>query len=66
MPDDPQWAATIRRNRAVIPAHHEAAANSKDVLECISTIRAKLEHSAVETKVRIDVGRFEVEVVPEC
>ena len=59
-------AATIGCNRAVVSAHREAATNGKDVLKCISTISAHLQHAAVEAEIRVQIGGFEIEIMPEC
>ena len=66
MPDDRLWGCHDRLNRAVVSAHHEAAASGKDVLECISTISAHLQHAAVEAEIRVQIGGFEIKIVPEC
>jgi hypothetical protein len=55
----------IRANCAVVTAHHEATANGKNVLECVSAISAELQHPAVETEVRIWIGGFKIEVLSE-
>jgi hypothetical protein len=55
--------APITNDGTVIPSHFEAATSSKDVLECISTVKTDLKHSAVEAEIRIYGGRFKVEVV---
>jgi hypothetical protein len=41
----------------------EAATSSKDILECISTVKTNLKHSAVEAEIRIHAGRFKIEVL---
>jgi hypothetical protein len=33
-------------------------------LECISTIKANLQHATIEADIRIDVGGFKIEIVP--
>lgn len=48
-------AAAISANRAVIAAHKEPAAGSKNVLKRISAVSAELQHATVETDIRINV-----------
>ena len=50
---------------AVITTDAEAAANGENVLKCISTIIAHLQHSSIEPNVWIHVRRFEIEIVLE-
>jgi hypothetical protein len=50
---------------AVITTDAEAAANGENVLKCISTIKAHLQHSSIEPNVWIHVRRFEIEIVLE-
>jgi len=59
-------AAAVSGNGAVIPAQYEAAANGKNVLKCIATISAQLQYAAIEADVRVYIGCFEIEVMPEC
>ena len=50
---------------AVITTDAEAAANGENVLKCISTIKAHLQHTSIEPNVWIHVRRFEIEIVLE-
>ena len=56
----------ISGNSTVVAAHYKAAAVSKNVLERIATVGAELEHATVEPHIGIGLGRFKVEIVPEC
>lgn len=58
--------ATVIGDRAVVATHQKASSGGKNVLERISTVGAELEHATVETHIRIDVGGFKIEIVPEC
>jgi hypothetical protein len=57
--------APIGADCAVITTHDEGAANGKNVLKCISTIKAHLQHASIEPNVWIYVRRFEIEIVLE-
>jgi hypothetical protein len=59
------WTTPIRADCAVVTAHHEATASGKNVLECVSAVSAEFQHPAVETEVRIWIGGFKIEVLPE-
>lgn len=59
------WATSIGTNSAAIAAHGEAATCIKDVPECIPTVSADLQHTAVKAQIRIHVRCFKVEVLPE-
>jgi len=55
----------IGADGAVVASHFEAATSCKDVLECISTVKTDLKHSAVEAQERILPRRFKIEVLSE-
>jgi hypothetical protein len=57
--------APITADRAVITTHDEAAANGKNVLKCISTVSAHLQHASIEPNIWVHVRRFEIKIVPE-
>jgi hypothetical protein len=50
---------------AVITTNAEAAADGKNVLKCISTIKTHLQHTSIEPNVWIYVRCFEIEIVRE-
>jgi len=56
---------TISTDGAVIAPDEKAAASCKNILKGSSTVSAQLEHAAVETQVRICIGCFKIEIVPE-
>ena len=58
-------AATIGADGSVIAAFEECATCVEDVLECISTVITDFQHSAVEAEIRVLVGCFKIEVMPE-
>jgi hypothetical protein len=41
-------AASIRADYAVVPANDEVSTGGKNVLKCISTVSAKLQHATVK------------------
>ena len=53
MPDDRQWGCRGRWQLCGYNPRRKAATNGKDVLECISTISAHLQHAAVEAEIRV-------------
>jgi hypothetical protein len=55
----------ISGDHAVVAAYDEAAARIKDILECISAIKADLQHAAIEAQIGIHVRCFKVEVLLE-
>jgi hypothetical protein len=57
--------APITADRAVITTHDEAAANGKNVLKCISTVSAHLQHASVEPNIWVQVRRFEIKILLE-
>lgn len=57
-------ATSIGADGAIIATQKEGA--GRNVLKRISTVTADLQHAAVETHIGIRVGRFKIEVVPEC
>jgi len=50
---------------AVVAAHRKAPSSSKDVLECVATVGAELQHTTVKAKIGFNVRCFEIEVVSE-
>jgi hypothetical protein len=50
---------------AVITTPDEAAANGKNVLKCISTIKTHLQHTSIEPNVWVHVRHFEIEILLE-
>jgi hypothetical protein len=58
-------ATPIGADCPVITSHHEAPSKRKNILKRISTVRANLQHAAVEAKVRVWARCFKIEVVPE-
>jgi len=56
---------TIRTDGAIIAPDEKAAACHKDILKGSSAVSAELQHAAVETQVRICIGCFKIEIVPE-
>ena len=57
----PRSAAIVR----LYPPITKASAKGKNVLKRISTVRADLQHSAVEAEIRVQIGGFEIKIVPE-
>jgi hypothetical protein len=57
--------APISGGNTVVPAHDEAASNGKNVLKCISTASAHLQHASIEPNIWIHVRRFEIEILLE-
>ena len=55
---------TISTDGAVIAPDEKGATSRKDILKRSSAVSAELQHAAVETQVRICIGR-KIEVVPE-
>jgi hypothetical protein len=53
----------IGANCAVVSAPHKGAGGN--FLKRVSTVSAELEHPPVEANIGINIGRFEVEVVPK-
>jgi len=50
----------------IVAARNEATAGRKNIFKCISTVGADLQDTTVEPDIGIDVGGFEIEIVPEC
>ena len=55
--------APIGADSTVITTRDEAAANGKNVLECISTVSAHLEYASIEPNVWIHIRSFEIEIL---
>jgi len=53
----------IGANCAIVSAPHKSAGGN--FLKRVSTVSAELEHAAIEADIGINIGRFEVEVVPK-
>ena len=51
--------------RPIIASYHETAASRNDVLKCVAAVGTEFENAAIKAEVGIDVGRFQIEVVPE-
>ena len=60
------WATPIGADCAVIAAKKEAAARINDVVIGLPLVNADLQHAAVKREIRIHIGRFEIEIMPEC
>lgn len=56
---------TISTDGAVIAPYEKAAASCKNILKGSSAVSAELQNAAVETQVRICIGCFKIEIVPE-
>ena len=55
--------ASITADCAVITTHDEAAANGKNVLKCISTVSAHLQHASIESNIWVHFRSFEIEIL---
>jgi hypothetical protein len=58
--------APITAHCTVITTHDEAAAKSKNVLKCVSTVSAHLQHASIEPNIWVNVRRFEIEILLEA
>lgn len=57
--------APITADCTVITTDDKAAAKRKNVLKCISTVSAHLQHASVEPNIWVHVRRFEIKILLE-
>ena len=57
--------AAVGADRPIVAAHDESAAGDKNVLKGISTVKADLKDTTIETEIRINVRCFKIEILPE-